>query len=197
MPSHSFTMWDDRRRAMLDELEAAHQAIGGTAPGRRYATQQLNQSYAVMLSSQFQAFSRDIHTEAADTIANSHPTPIIAGITRASLLHGRQLDRGNASPSSLGADFNRLGFAFWNTMAASAPVLIPRARDRLEELNVWRNAIAHQDFTGTEFQRRFSGRHTLQIPEVRRWRRSCERLAIRMDVVLADHIQQLLGTLPW
>lgn len=32
----------------LDRMEPAHRAVGGSSPGRRYATQQINQSYLVM-----------------------------------------------------------------------------------------------------------------------------------------------------
>jgi len=47
----------------LDEIEAAHASVGGTGPGRRYATQQINQAYALLIASQFQGFCHDLHTE--------------------------------------------------------------------------------------------------------------------------------------
>jgi len=47
----------------LDELESAQTSVGGTGPDRRYATQQINQAYAVLVASQFQGFCRDLHTE--------------------------------------------------------------------------------------------------------------------------------------
>lgn len=57
MPSNALRNWRRGGKQALDEIEAAHAAIGGSGPGRRYATQQINQAYAVMLSSQFQASS--------------------------------------------------------------------------------------------------------------------------------------------
>src|SRR5579884_2178893 len=63
VPSAAFQEWSTVRAASLDEVENAHRSVGGTGPGRRYATQQINQAYAVLLSSQFQAFCRDLHTE--------------------------------------------------------------------------------------------------------------------------------------
>lgn len=66
MPSESLIAWQGSRAAELDELEAALRAVGGIGRGRRHATQQLNQAYAVLLSSQFQGFCRDLHTEVSD-----------------------------------------------------------------------------------------------------------------------------------
>lgn len=52
-------------KGALGEIAAAHTAVGGQGSGRRYATQEINHAYAVLLSSQFQRFCRDLHTEAA------------------------------------------------------------------------------------------------------------------------------------
>lgn len=41
MPSNSQLRWRGERAASLDEIEAAHVQVGGTARGRRYATQQI------------------------------------------------------------------------------------------------------------------------------------------------------------
>ena len=53
----------------LDELEGVHASLTGTAPGRRWITDQLDRAYLVALSSQFQGFCRDLHSEAAAAIA--------------------------------------------------------------------------------------------------------------------------------
>src|SRR5580700_3316003 len=50
MPSRSFDLWNSERRQALDQIVAAHVAVGGPGPGRRYATQQINQAYAMLLS---------------------------------------------------------------------------------------------------------------------------------------------------
>jgi hypothetical protein len=60
MPSTSYRRWTTIRSSALDEIANAHSAVGGTGPGRRYATQQINQAYAVLLASQFQGFCRDL-----------------------------------------------------------------------------------------------------------------------------------------
>jgi hypothetical protein len=56
MPSLSYQYWSTARAASLDEIESAHRSVGGSGPGRRYATQQINQAYALLLASQFQGF---------------------------------------------------------------------------------------------------------------------------------------------
>ncbi len=63
MPSLSLQKWETIRSSELDEIENAHSSVGGTTRGRRYGTQQINQAYAVLLSSQFQGFCRDLHSE--------------------------------------------------------------------------------------------------------------------------------------
>ena len=63
MPSVACYDWSVMRAAALDEIEHAHRSVGGTGRGRRYLTQQLNQAYAVLLSSQFQGFCLDLHEE--------------------------------------------------------------------------------------------------------------------------------------
>src|SRR5271155_4208753 len=66
MPSESLRRWNDVRIHALNEIEGAHESVGGSERGRRYATQQINYAYAAILSSQFQAFCRDLHSESVD-----------------------------------------------------------------------------------------------------------------------------------
>jgi hypothetical protein len=96
----------------LDRMEHAHRAVGGSSPGRRYATQQINQSYLVMLSSHFQQFCRDLHSEAVDHLLRGLD-PALLPIVLSSLTSDRRLDRGNPTPGNLGSDFGRLGMTFW------------------------------------------------------------------------------------
>lgn len=191
MRSAAYQVWRTRRRAALDEMATAHAAIGGTGRGRRFATQQVNLAYAVLLSAQFQGFCRDLHREAIGHL--------VAGLAVAQaklledeLLRDRKLQHGNPNPGNLGADFNRLGFEFWPTVQAREP----RAggwRAELDELNRWRNAIAHQDFDPA----RLGPVSFLRLATVRRWRRACDRLAGRFDRVVAAHLTAVLGRAPW
>ena len=112
MASLSLERWYVEAAAALDRMEQAHHAIGGSARGRRYATQQINQSYLVLLSSHFQRFCRDLHSEAVDHLLagiDARIRPIVHG----ALTTGRKLDQGNPNPGNLGADFGRLGMSFW------------------------------------------------------------------------------------
>src|SRR5207237_10419381 len=107
MPSVSYRRWRTVRAAELDELVQAHAAVGGTGPGRRYATQQLNRAYAVLLASQFQGFCRDLHTECVKYLLGViAPPPALLPLVKAEFTRGRQLDRGNAQPDSLHADYS-------------------------------------------------------------------------------------------
>src|SRR3954454_17039221 len=103
MPSISYQEWITTRIDALDEIEHAHVAVGGTARGRRYATQQINRAYAMLLASQFQGFCRDLHSESVDHLISSiAPPPVFRPLLQAEFTRGRQLDRGNAQPGSLG-----------------------------------------------------------------------------------------------
>ena len=68
MPSNSFLRWRGQRARALNELENAHARVEGTDRGRRYATQQINPAYAVLLTAQFQGFCRDLHDECIDKL---------------------------------------------------------------------------------------------------------------------------------
>lgn len=59
MPSSSYRQWRTVCAAALDEIAHAHVAVDGTAPGRRYTTQQINRAYPTLIASQFQGFCRD------------------------------------------------------------------------------------------------------------------------------------------
>jgi hypothetical protein len=102
------------------------------------------------------------------------------------------LDRGNANPGAIGSDFNRLGVEFWTRVYADYP-RNDRRRGLLENLNAWRNAIAHQDFDPSKL----GGVAALHLPQVRAWRRTCNRLARSFDNVLRAHIAALTGAAPW
>jgi hypothetical protein len=192
MPSRSHLRWTTVGQKELDEIEQAHTAVGGTGRGRRYATQQINHAYAVLLASQFQRFCRDLHSECVDHLISAIATStLIRSIVGSELTRDRKLDRGNANPGNLGDDFKRLGIEkFWDTVQS----LDPRNQKRqklLNALNEWRNAIAHQNFNPVKLGPAF------QLDQVKRWRRACRQLARSFDEVTRNHLQTLTGTSPW
>jgi hypothetical protein len=175
------------RKRQLDEIEGAHVAIGGTGPGRRYATQQINHAYVVLLASQFQGYCRDLYTESVDYLVPKLMPLTFQASIRELLTHNPQLKRFNAQPGSIGADFGRFGVDFWAEVKANDS-RNEAGGAQLEELNKWRNAIAHQDFASNE---------ALHLRQVRAWRKVCQRLARSFDEVMCHHLQDLTGNSPW
>lgn len=206
MPSFALQAWHGTRSRELDELDAAHSAVGGTGPGRRYATRQLNHAYAVAIASQFQGFCRDLHSECADIVANaihsargssSLDAAAIADITLTALTRNRRLDRANASPTSIGADFKGFDLDIWK-LARHVDARTSQRSRRLEQLTVWRNAIAHQDFNFTEREQEvLAGASRLGLDDVRSFRSCCGGLAATFDKVLARHLESIVGGRPW
>jgi hypothetical protein len=68
----------------------------------------------MLLASQFQGFCRDLHSECVDHFLAAIAPAALRSLVRAEFTRGRHLDRGNAQPSSLGADFGRLGIDLWD-----------------------------------------------------------------------------------
>lgn len=191
MPSNSLHKWMTVRKIALDEVENAHRSVGGSGPGRRYATQQINQAYAVLLSSQFQGFCRDLHDECADyLIAVINPVSLKTIMRDAFVVH-RKLDTGNPNPGNIGADFYRFGLDFWDEVR-SQDARNESRQAALEELNRWRNAIAHQHFDPA-----ILGSTNLRIKQVRVWRQACHGLAGSFDIVMRNYIYAVGGIAPW
>jgi hypothetical protein len=192
MTSISYRVWRTASAAAVDEIARAHSAVGGTARGRQYATQQVNRAYAVLLASHFQRFCRNLHSECVDHLTKVLEPAPLRPLVRAEFTRGRQLDRGNAQPGSVGADFGRLGSDLWAELAAQTPASVDWRAD-LRLLNEWRNAIAHEDFTAPLL----AGQTLLRLAQVRRWRGSCRRLARGLDELMRQRLQSLTGKSPW
>ena len=192
MPSGSLHTWRGVRQAALDELEAAHRSVGGEGRGRRYATQQINQAYAVLLSSQFQGFCRDLHSECVDYFVQSVPAGLLRTALRSILVQNRKLKTGNPNPGNIGEDYNRFGLSFWDEVR-NLDLRNQARQNRLEELNVWRNVIAHQDFDPAKL----GGATVLRLQQVREWRNACNQLANSFDEVMRSHLQAVNGVSPW
>lgn len=197
MPSTALAAWHGERQRRLDELFAAHHTVGGTGPGRRWRTRELNWALTLRLAGEFQGFARNLHDLAVDYFTDtvSAGNVELAKVLRARTTANRQLDRGNAQPGSLGADFALLGLTLWPTLEHADS----RASDwnvSLTKLNTARNAIAHVDEDELERLRREHNPVTLAA--IRIWRRDLDRLAVSMDDVVSTYLDQLLGYgRPW
>jgi hypothetical protein len=190
MSSKSYQGWRTVRKDELDKIEHAHGAVGVTGRGRWYATQQVNQAYVVLLASHFQGFCRDLHEESVNSFVKLITPAPLQPIIRKELLWNRQLDKGNAQPGSIGADFGRLGMSpFWTHVQSYD--LQEQFQEKLVELNEWRNAIAHQDFT------ELRGSVKLRLAQVQQWRIICNRLARVFDQVMRSYLYSRTGAWPW
>jgi len=194
VPSHAHTRWEGDRVTRLDELEDVHRQLTGTAPGRRWITDQLDRGYVVALASQFQGYCRDLHSEMAGAIASEAPESI-RGLVESSFALGRYLDRGNATAGNIGADFGRFGLEFWDTVY-DLHASNRRRRELLDQVMVWRNSIAHDSPIAP------SNAHLVEgtAPTLtwgRRWRRGLNALVPYFDRVAADHVEDLTGHRPW
>jgi hypothetical protein len=190
MASNALAWWQSRGVESLNSMAEASSLARSRAKGA-FAAEQINNAYALLLSSQFQRFCRDLHSEAADYIASLAPQSIRT-IILARFTEGRKLDSGNPNPGNLGSDFNRFGLEFWAEIEKADPSNHSR-RGQLEQLNLWRNAIAHQDFTKPELQ----GRLGVSLLDVFRWRRACNALTVEFEIVVSTHLQKISGADPW
>jgi hypothetical protein len=193
--SLALDFWQTTQANRLDEVESAHKAVGGSGRGRRFATQQINRAYAVLLAAQFQAFCRLLHHECTQALVGLIPNAALQAVARGNFFTGLTMDRGNANPGNIGSDFGRLGVKLWDELAARNTRNAFRNR-KLEELNAWRNAIVHEDFRNRAI---FSAgqRTILRLSQVREWRRTCNALASDMDGLMQRYVGQLTGKPPW
>lgn len=105
----------------------------------------------MLLSSHFQRFCRNLHSEAVDAIV-AH------------------------------ADWARVGA--YDVRSAARQM-------RLEEMNAWRNAIAHQDWE------KVGGNPTLRLDLVRSWRSACNGLSWSFDAAVRERLIDVVGEAPW
>ncbi|HEY3789189.1 MAG TPA: HEPN domain-containing protein [Urbifossiella sp.] len=190
MPSAAYRHWKTVRAAILNDVEAALNAVGGSGRGRRLALQQINRAYAVLLSAEFQGFCRELHDECIDAIKSPIPASLQPIINR-EFAFNRLLDRGNPNPGNIGADFNRFGIKFWEELD-KADSRVSAWKRSLEFLNDWRNAIAHHVYDVARL-----GTMVLRVHQVREWRTACDRLARTFDSILREHLESITGMRPW
>lgn len=199
VPSSALTAWTTTRAAHIDDLLAAHTALGGSGPGRRWRTEQLNWATTLALAAEFQGYCRDLHDLTTDEFAQwtGQLNGALQHVITARLTEGRQLDRGNAHPGSLGSDFGRFGLQLWKELARRRPARASKWREALEALNDARNGIAHADASKIAglVQR---GYPLSQLRTTRRFRGALDGLAPMLDDVVADHLGRLFQVpKPW
>ncbi len=175
-------------------MYAVHEAYTGGRPGRKWFTTEVNHAIIARTAAEFQGFCRDLYLEAATGISSQVGDPGLASIFQLQFGSGLKLSRDNAQKSSLGADFGRLGFKFWDEIESAYPTKGPVWGIRLELINDARNAIAHQDDAKLSAVR---ARTSLDLGIAKRWRTSLGELAKGMDTVVQRQVTALIGVSPW
>jgi hypothetical protein len=197
MASRALTTWRKERRGHLDDLLQAHQGVGGPTRGQRRRTAALNEALLLRLAAEFQGFARDLHEQACDTFASwvAPSNPTVQQVVRKQLVHGRELERGNAHPGSIGSDFGRFGFDVWPALDKRDPHT-PRHNLTLTVLNDARNGIAHAD-EAKLLKLRAEG-FPLVLSTYRRWRRDLDDLTANLDGEIAAQLGRLFQRQsPW
>lgn len=187
--------WTGEAATALDEIEGAHRAVGGTGPGRRSVTLQLNYAYVLLLAARFQGFARALHTEVANVIAVGANDPDYEALLMESLTHERRLDRGNAQLDALTKDFGRFGLRLWPRVDA-LDARSPARRAKLSGVMAWRNAIAHHDID----EKLAAGKldpASIDLATCQMWRSALNGLATTLDRVGADQCEALGLQRPW
>jgi hypothetical protein len=193
-PSPPLDWWRTGGRAEIDQLVAAHYAVGGTGPGRRTATQQINHALVVQLASQFQRYCRDLHGLCADAMVSAAPGPYRRALVLA-LTTGRKLDSQSAQPASLGSDFGRFGVDFWPAVDGLG-LQFPGRRRKLEQVSIWRNAIAHQDFRRPPAEAATAGTR-VDLDTFKSWRKALDQLAGGIDRAMYGELGRITSSAPW
>lgn len=196
MTSAALVDWSTTRATRLDNLLAAHRALGGGTPGRKWLTVEINHSLIVRLASEFQGFCRDLHDEAiAAVLREKFPYDYAMGpLVRALLENSRKLDSGNASWGNVGADFARLGISLKDELSERYPRKYPKWVTKLDRLNDARNAIAHDDRTRLAD---CIAVQPLTLSTFHSWRSALTEVASGLDAVVGAYLKDLNGRRPW
>lgn len=196
MPSDALRRWRGERCAVLDSLEAIHNHVTGGRRGRQTGTEHLNLALFLRLAAEFQGFCRDMHDEASTCITGGLPdayaarVPVLIGV----LVNNRKLDRGNASPGNIGADFGNLGMQLWPALYSAYPSKGPKWRSVLERLNDVRNAVAHSDAAKLAHIKQTQ---PLNFSVFRSWRGSLHATATGLDKAVREYLNDVTGEMPW
>ena len=197
MPSVSLNTWTTVRAQRIKRLRAAHEAFGGTGPGRRWVTDELNHALILRLASEFQGFARDLHDECGLFIARclAPGNQQLQDSLRIPYTLYRKMNQGNADPGTLGNDFGLFGMVLWADLQARYPTHAGAWNQKLLALNMARNGIAHDD--GTKIARVQANGWPLTLRSVDRWKSSLDGLARGIDRAVGGHLKLMYGTTPW
>jgi hypothetical protein len=189
--------WAAARADRIKRLRAAHEAFGGTGPGRRWVTEELNHALILRLASEFQGFARDLHDESSAFVARSlAPGDLtLQDSVRVPYTRYRKLDQANADPATLGNDFGLFGVDLWPELRARYPAHAKGWNRKLAALNAARNGIVHDD--RAKITRVQADGWPLTLQSMDRWKSSLDGLARGIDRVVGGQLKLMYGTTPW
>jgi hypothetical protein len=194
MPSVARSSWTTSRAARLNQLAEAHRLLRKNGRRNSGPLEALNWSMILVLAAEFQGFARELHDETAEFLASSMARGDLNyfEIARNNLTAKRELDSMNAKPSSINADFKRLGISdLWLEIERSN-LAGARWRAGLGVLNAARNAIAHNNPGKLQ---------SLGVPinarTIRSWRGYCNNVSRQMDMLLKRYLLTTTGRRPW
>lgn len=197
MASTALKNWREERREHLNDLLDAHKLVRGPGPGRRWRTTALSDALILRLAAEFQGFARDLHDQASDVFASwiAPSSPTAQRVVRSRLVEGRELERGNAHPGSIGNDFGRFGFEVWRELHRQDQRTAQHNKS-LTLLNEARNGLAHSDDAKLAALR--DEGHPLALGTFRRWRRDLDALAANLDAETSGQLARLFDRKrPW
>lgn len=211
MPSNAYLDWTGKRRNQLEQLFKAHAAVGGSGPGRRFSTEQINHACITALSGQFQGFSRALLHEGIAALLDA-VAPVDHRVPRTveqrlalqvGMTQNLALDKGNPTRQVLEADFKRLGIVSLAVVIESTKLADKRVRREamwryLGQMNKWRNAVAHHDFEFNEKElKELDGIASPRLREVQRCQQACNQLAELINVGVGTYLARVAGKAPW
>jgi len=197
MSSASLSTWASARTDRIKRLRAAHQALAGTGPGRRWVTEELNHALILRLASEFQGFARDLHDETGVFVARClAPGNLqLQDVLLLPYAVNRKLNQGNADPGTLGNDFSMFGIVLWMALQARYQTRAKEWNQKLAALNMARNGIVHDD--GAKVARVQADGWPLTLQSVDRWKSALDGLTQGMDRVVGGHLKLAYGAPPW
>ena len=126
--------------------------------------------------------------------------PTLSQIVWTTFSKSRRLDQGNANAGSIAEDFGRIGMKdFWPEVARKGGAVRTKARlRRIEQMNMWRNAIAHSNFEQYLNQLdKLDGVLHPRLAEASACRVAVNALTIQISEAVAKHLARVVGSVPW
>lgn len=203
-PSPALEHWQGARREAIDVVALAHARVTAVPGAGRSVDvgRPVAHGYVLQVCAQFQGFVRDLHDLATTAVVSAAQAP--AGVTSLltlATMHGRALDRGNASVANMQRDFSRLGISMNSALTRLQPRWSRASnglggdRTAIGRLLELRNCLAHGNEQELRALRQRGPKDTIT------WARSTlpalNRTARTMDRIVWEHLVDVIGSDPW